>query len=76
MLDWEHTPVTITVDLQHDVISISKTASHLAILIRRGTERGTPILITQKGAITAVLLSIDAYTVLRTQVEGRTALAQ
>jgi prevent-host-death family protein len=55
----------LNVDLQNGVVPISKAASALAALIKRGKERQQPIIVTQKGYPTGVLLPIDLYSKLR-----------
>lgn len=55
----------LDVDLQGGVVPISKAASALAALIKRGKERQQPIIVTQKGYPTGVLLPIDLYSTLR-----------
>ncbi|NTU81216.1 MAG: type II toxin-antitoxin system Phd/YefM family antitoxin [Chloroflexales bacterium] len=55
----------LDVDLQSGVVPISKAASTLAALIKRGKERRQPIIVTQKGYPTGVLLSVDLYASLR-----------
>lgn len=55
----------LDVDLQGGVVPISKVASSLAALLKRGRERRQPIIVTQKGYPTGVLLPIDMYVALR-----------
>ncbi|MEI6180331.1 MAG: type II toxin-antitoxin system Phd/YefM family antitoxin [Chloroflexales bacterium] len=62
----------LDVDLQSGVVPISKAASSLAALIKRSKERQQPIIVTQKGYPTGVLLPIDLYTALRALVQGGT----
>ncbi len=57
--------LNLNVDLQNGVVPISKAASALASLIKRGKERQQPIVVTQKGYPTGVLLPIDLYSKLR-----------
>ncbi len=59
------TTLALDVDLRGGVVPISKVASSLAALIKRGKERQQPIVITQKGYPTGVLLPIDLYSSLR-----------
>ncbi len=59
------TALALDVDLRGGVVPISKVASSLAALIKRGKERQQPIVITQKGYPTGVLLPIDLYSTLR-----------
>lgn len=51
-------------DLATGVVPVSRAASALAALIKRATASNRPIIITQKGFPTGVLLSIDLYTAL------------
>lgn len=55
----------LEVDLQGGVIPISKAASSLAALIKRSKEHKKPIVVTQKGYPTGVLLPVELYTALR-----------
>lgn len=59
----------LDVDLQGGVVPISKVASSLAALLKRGRERRQPIIVTQKGYPTGVLLPIDMYVALRELAE-------
>jgi prevent-host-death family protein len=63
--------LNLTPDLQTGVVPISSAASQLAILIKRATATQRPIVITQKGYPSGVLLSIDVFDRLRALVEGR-----
>lgn len=54
----------IDVDLQRGVVPISTAASSLAALIKRAHDDQQPIVITQKGYPTGVILSIEIYTAL------------
>jgi prevent-host-death family protein len=54
----------LTIDLQHGVVPVSRAASALAALIKRSSATGKPMVITQKGYPTGVLLSIERYTAL------------
>lgn len=68
----------LAVDLNGGVVPISKAASSLAGLIKRSQERRQPIVITQKGYPSGVLLPIDLYVALREraeQAEGEPATA-
>lgn len=56
------------IDLSN-VLPISRAASSLAALLRRARETGGPIVVTQKGYPTGVLLSVDAYTRLAEAAE-------
>ena len=62
----------LDVDLQNGVVPISKAASSLAALIKRSKERQQPIIVTQKGYPTGVLLPVDLYTALRALAQGGT----
>jgi prevent-host-death family protein len=50
------------IDLEHDVVPISKAASALAALLKRTRTERRPIVLTQKGYPTAVLVDIELYT--------------
>ncbi|NCC30881.1 MAG: type II toxin-antitoxin system Phd/YefM family antitoxin [Chloroflexia bacterium] len=58
------------IDLQHGVLPVSQAASSLAAMIRRSAQQQRPVVITQKGKPTAVLLSVEVFDALRTLVEG------
>jgi prevent-host-death family protein len=55
----------LDVDLTGGVVPISKAASSLAALIKRSRERRQPMIITQKGYPSGVLLPIDLFVALR-----------
>jgi prevent-host-death family protein len=57
------------VDLQKGVVPISKAASSLAMLIKRANENHQPIIVTQKGYPTGVILDIELFTALRDLAE-------
>jgi prevent-host-death family protein len=57
--------LNLNVDLQNGVVPISKAASALAALIKRGKDCQQPIIVTQKGYPTGVLLPTDLYSKLR-----------
>jgi prevent-host-death family protein len=57
------------VDLQKGVVPISKAASSLAALIKRANEYHQPIIVTQKGYPTGVILDIELFTALRDLVD-------
>jgi prevent-host-death family protein len=59
------------VDLQNGVVPISKAASSLAALIKRARENHQPIIVTQKGYPTGVILDIELFTALRNLVDER-----
>jgi prevent-host-death family protein len=54
----------LSVDLNGGVVPISKAASALAALLKRARERRQPIVVTQKGYPTGVILSIEMYNQL------------
>lgn len=56
-------------DLQTGVVPVSKAASSLAALIKRARETRRPIVITQKGYPTGVLLSVELFDQLRALAE-------
>jgi prevent-host-death family protein len=62
----------LDVDLKGGVVPISKAASSLAALIKRSRERRQPIIVTQKGYPTGVLLPVELFTALR-KLAGRAA---
>jgi prevent-host-death family protein len=55
----------LKIDLQYGMVPVSRAASALASLIKRSNATEKPIIITQKGYPTGVLLSIELYTELR-----------
>lgn len=55
----------LEVDLEGGVVPISRAASALAALFKRARDQRKPIIVTQKGYPSAVLLSIELYTALR-----------
>ncbi len=63
-------PLALDVDLQDGVVPISRAASSLAALIKRAKERQRPIIVTQKGYPTGVLLSVDVFMRLRALAQG------
>jgi prevent-host-death family protein len=56
---------TFDVDLERGVVPISKAASSLAALIKRARATHQPIIITQKGYPTGVIVDIELFTALR-----------
>jgi prevent-host-death family protein len=62
--------LTQNIDLQRGVVPISKVASSLAALIKRANAEHQPIVITQKGYPTGVILDIELYTALRDLAEA------
>ncbi|RRR75112.1 MAG: type II toxin-antitoxin system Phd/YefM family antitoxin [Candidatus Viridilinea halotolerans] len=57
--------INLDVDLSSGVVPISKAASSLAALIKRSQERQQPIVITQKGYPSGVILPVDLFNALR-----------
>jgi prevent-host-death family protein len=57
--------LNLSVDLQGGVVPISKAASSLAALIKRVNATGQPVIVTQKGYPTGVLLPIGLFTTLK-----------
>ncbi|MEI7771877.1 MAG: type II toxin-antitoxin system Phd/YefM family antitoxin [Chloroflexales bacterium] len=57
--------LNLSVDLQRGVVPISKAASSLAALIKRADTTGQPVIVTQKGYPTGVLLSVDLFSTLK-----------
>jgi prevent-host-death family protein len=55
---------TLDVDLAKGVVPISKAASSLAALIKRSRANHQPIVVTQKGYPTGVILDVELYTTL------------
>lgn len=55
----------LDINLEHGVIPISKAATALAALLKRARAERRPIVITQKGYPSAVVLDIEIYTKLR-----------
>ncbi|NTV62427.1 MAG: type II toxin-antitoxin system Phd/YefM family antitoxin [Oscillochloris sp.] len=51
-----------SIDLEHGVVPISRAASSLAALIKQSRANQQPIIITQKGYPSGVLLGIELYT--------------
>ena len=63
-------PLALDVDLHDGVVPISRAASSLAVLIKRAKERQRPIIVTQNGYPTGVLLSVDVFMRLRALAQG------
>jgi prevent-host-death family protein len=57
------------IDLEAGVVPISKAAASLAMLIKRARADHQPIIVTQKGYPTGVLLDIELFTSLRKLAE-------
>lgn len=55
---------SLDVDLMEGVVPISKAASSLAALIKRSRERNQPIIITQKGYPSGIILHVELYSAL------------
>lgn len=53
------------IDLQAGVFPISAVASQLARRIKQAAKTMRPIIVTQKGYPTAVILDIESYTKLK-----------
>ena len=58
----------LKIDLQHGVVPISRAAASIAALLKRSSANSQPIIITQKGYPTGVLLSIELYSLLRDRI--------
>jgi prevent-host-death family protein len=61
------------IDLAHGVVPISRAASSLAALIKRSRANQQPIIITQKGYPSAVLLGIELFSGLQELADQRRA---
>jgi prevent-host-death family protein len=57
--------IDLTIDLQHGVVPISKAASSLAALIKRSRATQQPIIVTQKGYPTGVILGVETFSALQ-----------
>jgi prevent-host-death family protein len=55
----------LDVDLTQGVVPISKAASSLAALIKRSRASHQPIIVTQKGYPTGVILDVELFSALR-----------
>ncbi|NJN17099.1 MAG: type II toxin-antitoxin system Phd/YefM family antitoxin [Oscillochloris sp.] len=66
-------PKALSVDLQAGVVPISKAASSLAALLKRARMQHQPIIVTQKGYPTGVILDIELFTALRELAEAAEA---
>ncbi|PDW03774.1 type II toxin-antitoxin system Phd/YefM family antitoxin [Candidatus Viridilinea mediisalina] len=62
---------TLDVDLKQGVVPISKAASSLAALIKRSRANHQPIIVTQKGYPTGVILDVELFTALRQIAEDQ-----
>ncbi|NTV65156.1 MAG: type II toxin-antitoxin system Phd/YefM family antitoxin [Oscillochloris sp.] len=56
------------IDLKRGVVPISRAAASLAALIKRARADEQPIIITQKGYPSGVLLGIELFTALQALV--------
>jgi prevent-host-death family protein len=63
----------MSVDLQNGVFPISAVAAQLARLLARTKATGQPIVVTQKGYPTGVILSVEAYLALKAAAEAAAA---
>lgn len=61
------------IDLQEGVLPISAAASQLARRIKQARQTQKPIVVTQKGYPTGVILDIESYVALK--AAAQTALA-
>lgn len=59
----------LTIDLQQNVIPISAVAAQLARLIKQARATAQPIVITQKGYPSGVIVSVELFTALRELAE-------
>lgn len=55
----------LDIDLLSGVVPISKAASNLAMLLARSRANQQPIVVTQKGRPTGVILDIETFEALR-----------
>ena len=55
----------LDIDLNQGVVPISKAASALAALLKRARTSRQPIIVTQKGYPTGVILDVELFTALR-----------
>lgn len=62
--------MNLDVDLQRGVVPISKAASSLAALLKRARASRQPIIVTQKGYPTGVLLDIETFMALKALVDA------
>ncbi len=68
--------LNLTPDLKRGVVPISKAASSLAQRIDQAERTGRPVVITQKGYPTGVLLSVELFNALKALVEEDATLAE
>jgi len=57
--------IDFDIDLMDGVVPVSKGAGSLAALIRRSRQGGKPVVITQRGYPSGVLLSVELFQALR-----------
>lgn len=62
------------IDLERGVVPISFAASHLAALFKRARAAKAPIVVTQKGYPSGVILDVETYTALA-EAAGRALAA-
>ncbi len=65
-----------SVDLERGVVPISEAASSLAALIKRSQANHQPIVVTQKGYPTGVIIDIEVFTAIRQFIEEHTREAE
>jgi len=63
--------LNLDVDLQRGVVPISKAASSLAALIKRASATGRPVIVTQKGYPTGVLLPVELFAALKAMADDQ-----
>lgn len=61
-----------SVDLEKGVVPISKAASSLAALLKRSQANHQPIVVTQKGYPTGVIIDIELFAAIRAFIEQNT----
>ncbi len=62
-----------SVDLEKGVVPISKAASSLAALLKRSQANHQPIVVTQKGYPTGVIIDIELFSAIRAFIEQNTS---
>jgi prevent-host-death family protein len=65
----------MSIDLQQGVVPISAVAAQLARLLRQAQRTNAPIVVTQKGYPSGVILSLDAYLELKAAAEAGAVVA-
>ncbi len=68
-----NTTPNLNIDLLSGVVPVSRASSSLAALIKRSQTQRQPIIVTQKGRPTAVILDIELYTLLREMLTQKAA---